>query len=62
MLLRNQVDVKTVSWLCDISPATLLQTYAHAIKDRTLTEVLTNAKSGQPVLDIAGNLLKTGTS
>jgi integrase len=62
MLLRNRVDVKTVSWLCDITPETLLKTYAHAIKDRTLTEVLTNEKTVQPVMDVAGNMLKTGTS
>jgi integrase len=62
MLLRNGVDVKTVSWLCDITPATLLNTYAHALKDRTLTNVLTRAGSVQPALDIAGSLLKTGTT
>lgn len=62
MLLRNQVDIKTVSWLCDIRPETILRTYAHAIKDRTLTNILTGAESVQPVLDIAGNLLKTGTT
>lgn len=62
MLLRNLVDVKTVSWLCDITPETLLRTYAHAIKDRTLTNVLAGEKAAQPVLDIAGNMLKTGTT
>lgn len=40
-LLRKGIDVKTVSWLADITPAVLLDTYAHAKKDRRLTDVLT---------------------
>lgn len=62
MLLRNRVDVKTISWLCDISPATLLKTYAHAIKDRTLTDILTGTDLTRAILDDAGNPRKTGTS
>jgi integrase len=62
MLLRSGIDVKTVSWLCDITPETLLKTYAHAIKDRTLTNVLAGTPLTQDVFDIAGNMLKTGTT
>jgi integrase len=61
-LLRSGLDVKTVAWLADMSVETLVKTYAHAIKDRTLTDVLTNAKSEQPVTTIAESLLKTGTT
>jgi integrase len=39
-LLRRGIDVKTVSFLADCTGQTILQTYAHAIKDRTLTDVL----------------------
>jgi integrase len=62
MLLRRGIDVKTVSWLCDITPETLLRTYAHAIKDRTLTNVLADPVLTRDVLEDAGNLLKTGTT
>lgn len=55
-LLRRGIDVKTVSWLADITPEVLLNTYAHAIKDRTLTDVLTGEiltqSSGDHVLNI----------
>ena len=51
MLLRRGIDVKTVSWLGDVSPETLLKTYAHAIKDRTLTEVLTGTELTQAIED-----------
>lgn len=42
-LLRKGIDVKTAAWLADMTAETLLKTYAHAIKDRTLTDVLTGA-------------------
>lgn len=61
-LLRSGVDVKTVAWLADMTVETLVNTYAHARKDRTLTEALVNAESVQSVSDIAENLLKTGTT
>lgn len=59
MLLRGGIDVKTVSWLCDITPETLLKTYAHAIKDRTLTEVLIDTKLTQPTDGVGINVRKT---
>jgi len=62
MLLRRSIDVKTVSWLADITPEVLLKTYAHAIKDRKLTDVLTDAELTRPDIEDAGNLLKTGTT
>jgi integrase len=62
MLLRNKVDVKTISWLCDIRPETLLNTYAHAIKDRKLTDVLTDTPVTQDSEDNARNTLKKGTT
>ena len=61
-LLRRGIDVKTVAWLADMTVETLVGTYAHAIKDRTLTNVLTSAESAQSVSDVAENLLKTGTT
>lgn len=50
-LLRKGVDVKTISWLADVTPATLLKTYAHAIKDRTLTDVLVNPEENSNARD-----------
>ena len=41
-LLRRGIDVKTTAWLADMTVETLVKTYAHAIKDRTLTNVLTD--------------------
>jgi integrase len=41
-LLRKGIDVKTTAWLADMTAEVLLHTYAHAIKDRTLTDVLTD--------------------
>lgn len=61
-LLRRGIDVKTVAWLADMTVETLVRTYAHAIKDRTLTDVLTSAESVHSVLPIAESLLKTGTT
>jgi len=61
-LLRRGIDVKTVAWLADMTVETLVKTYAHAIKDRTLTDVLAGAESVHSVSDIAENLLKTGTT
>jgi integrase len=59
-LLRRGIDVKTVSWLADLSPETLLRTYAHAIKDRRLTDVLTDTPLTQDHIENARNQRKTG--
>lgn len=61
-LLRRAIDVKTVAWLADMTVETLVNTYAHAIKDRSLTDILTTTESVQPLPGIAENLLKTGTT
>lgn len=50
-LLRKGIDVKTVSWLCDILPETLVRVYAHAIKDRSLTDVLVGTPLTQADLE-----------
>lgn len=60
-LLRKGIDVKTVSWLADITPEVLLNTYAHAIKDRKLTDVLIDTILTQPDADEGANTRKTGT-
>ena len=59
-LLRKGIDVKTVSWLADITPEVLLNTYAHAIKDRKLTDVLTDTLLTQEVDDTPVSTRKTG--
>jgi integrase len=62
MLRSNTVDIKTLSWLADMTPETMLKTYAHAIKDRTLTDVLTGPDLTRDAIDNAGKRLKTGTT
>jgi len=62
MLLRSGIDVKTVAWLADMTVITLVKTYAHAIKDRTLTNVLTDRQMTDQVFENATSLLKTGTT
>lgn len=57
-LLRKGIDVKTVSWLADITPEVLLNTYAHARKDRCLTEVLVDADLTQETADTVVNVGK----
>jgi integrase len=57
-LLRKGIDVKTVSWLGDITPEVLLNTYAHAIKDRSLTEVLVGTDLTQDADDLSANIGK----
>lgn len=57
-LLRSGIDVKTVEWLADVSAATLLKTYAHAIKDRRLTNVLTDTPLTQAEIENARNQRK----
>jgi integrase len=61
-LLRRGIDVKTVSWLADVSPETLLKTYAHAIMDRRLTDVLIDAPLTHETIESARNQRKTGTT
>lgn len=60
-LLRNGIDVKTAAWLADMTPEVLLNTYAHAIKDRTLTDVLVGKELTQAMSDSPVNTRKTGT-
>jgi len=61
-LLRKGVDVKTISWLADVTPETLLKTYAHAIKDRKLTDVLTAPDLTQAMIENARNQRKISTT
>jgi integrase len=61
-LLRRGIDVKTAAWLADMTPEVLLNTYAHAVKDRTLTNVLVDTDLTQEVSESAGNMLKTGAT
>ncbi|MFA6984614.1 MAG: site-specific integrase [Arenimonas sp.] len=59
-LLRAGVDVVTVAWLGGwSSPAQVFKTYGHALKDRTLTDVLTGTKLTQPILAAVESLEKT---
>jgi integrase len=59
-LLRRSIDVKTAAWLADMTPEVLLNTYAHAIKDRTLTDVLTDAPLTHEAEDTSLNIRKIG--
>lgn len=61
-LLHRGIDVKTAAWLADMTVETLVKTYAHAIKDRTLTDVLTNAKPVQAPSENSKKSLKTKAS
>jgi len=59
-LLRAGVDVVTVAWLGGwSSPAEVFKTYGHALKDRTLTNVLAGAKLTQPIEDVVKVLENT---
>ncbi len=60
-LLRRGIDVKTAAWLADMTPEVLLNTYAHAIKDRKLTDVLVDVRLTQETDQPAVNTRKTGT-
>lgn len=59
-LLRRKIDVKTVAWLADMSVQTLVETYAHALKDRTLTDTLTDTDLTQSLFEIEENKRKMG--
>jgi integrase len=61
-LLQSGIDVKTAAWLADMTPEVLLNTYAHALKDRKLTNILTRAAAVPIELDDARNTRKTGTT
>jgi integrase len=59
-LLRRGIDVKTAAWLADMTPEVLLNTYAHAIKDRTLTDVLADTDLTRAFGDPSLNTRKIG--
>lgn len=62
-LLRRRVDVVTVAWLGGwASPAEVLKTYGHAIKRRSLTDVLIDAPLTRAVDDVVRSARKMGTS
>jgi integrase len=61
-LLHSGIDVKTAAWLADMTPEVLLNTYAHARKDRTLTDVLTKTTVVPMTGHDAKNPRKTGTT
>lgn len=60
-LLRRRIDVKTVAWLADMTPEVLLNTYAHAIKDRRLTDILTDTDLAQEIDEAMVSARKNGT-
>lgn len=58
-LLRRGVDVHTVAWLGGwASAAQVLKTYGHALKQRNLTNLLTDTPHAQAVDDIALSIRK----
>ena len=61
-LLRSGLNVKDVEWLADVTAETLLKTYAHAIKDRRLTNVLTGTELTQVLVENAKNQRRMGTT
>jgi integrase len=65
-LLRRGIDVKTTAWLADMTVETLVKTYAHAIKDRTLTNVLLDpeidTRMTRSSSENSGNQRKTATT
>jgi integrase len=62
-LLRRGVDVVTVAWLGGwASPAQVFKTYGHAIKQRSLTDILVDADLTHALDDVAEKARKTGTS
>lgn len=61
-LLRRGVDVVTVGWLVDMTPAMVLETYGHALKDATLTDRLLDADLTRAFSEVVDNTIKTGTS
>lgn len=61
-LLRRGLDVVTVGWLVDMTPAMVLETYGHALKDATLTERIIDTPLTRAMLEVVENTIKTGTS
>jgi integrase len=62
-LLRKGIDVKTVAYLGGWADATqVLKTYGHALKDRTLTDVLIDTPVTHPTSQSARKARKSGTS
>lgn len=60
-LLRRGVDVVTVAWLGGwSSPAQVLKTYGHAMKRRSLTDVLIDADLTHAVDDVVESARKLG--
>lgn len=58
-LLRRGIDVVTVAWLGGwSSPAEVFKTYGHALKDRTLTNVLADTNLTQSRADVVEVLEK----
>jgi integrase len=61
-LLRAGIDVITVAWLGGWkSPEYVLKTYGHALKKRTLTDVLIDADLTQALREVAESARKSGT-
>ena len=61
-LLRRGIDVKTVGWLVDMTAEMVMETYAHAMQDATLTDRLIDTPLTQAILEMVENTAKTGTS
>jgi integrase len=60
-LLRRGVDVVTVAWLGGwASPAQVLKTYGHAIKKRSLTDMLAETPLTHAIEDVAKSARKMG--
>lgn len=60
-LLRRGVDVVTVAWLGGwASPAQVLKTYGHAIKRRSMTDILADADLTHAVEDVARSAREMG--
>lgn len=58
-LLRRGVDVVTVAWLGGwSSPAQVLKTYGHAIKKRSMTDILADPKLTHAIEDVAKSARK----
>jgi integrase len=60
-LLRRGVDVVTVAWLGGwASPAQVLKTYGHAIKRRSMTDILADTELTHAIDDVAKSARKMG--
>lgn len=60
-LLRAKIDVVTVGWLVDMTPEMVLQTYGHALKDATLTDLLLDTPLTRAFSEVLKSTAKTGT-